>query len=166
MRNSDIKVFVIEDDELYSKMVERKLREKTDYQLTIFSSVESILSELKLGNKPHLIVTDYYLGSKVRTALQLIDDVSQIDATIPIVVMTAQSDLKLAVDLLRKGAFDFIVKDSAAFEKIISTVCKVAELMKLKEEINMHKKRSKRDLQRLTYLLAAAVSCLLLFSFF
>lgn len=165
MRNSDIKVFVIEDNELYSKLIEKQLRDRTDYQLTIFSTVESMLSEVKSGNKPHLIITDYYLGHEIKTALQLVDEMKLIDSSIPIVVMTSQSDLKLAVQVLKQGAFDFIVKDSAAYERIVSTVCKVVELVKLKEEIDLHRKRTQKDLRRLTFLMAAAVSFFLLFSF-
>lgn len=166
MKNSDIKVFVIEDNELYSKLIERQLKERTDYQVEVFVTVESMLSELKSGNEPHLIITDYYLGHQIKTASELIEEVELINASIPIVVMTSQSDLKLAINILKQGAFDFIVKDNSAFEKIVSTVSKVAELVKLKEEISLHRTRTRKDLQRLTFLIAAAVSCFFLFSFF
>lgn len=165
MKNSDIKVFVIEDNELYSKLIEKQLKDRTDYQVFVFLTVESMLDEVKSGNKPHLVITDYYLGHLIKNALQLVDEMKQIDSSIPIVVMTSQSDLKLAVNVLKNGAFDFIVKDSSAFEKLVSTVYKVAELVKLKEEINLHRARSRKDIRRLSLLVAAAVSFFILFSF-
>lgn len=154
MENSDIKIFILEDNELYSTFLLFELKKKANFTFEVFQSGEEMLKSVKSGNKPNIIISDYNLEGKVRDALDLVGALAKIDLNIPVVILTAQSDLKTAIQILKEGAFDFIVKDENAFERLHTTLNRVAELIKLKHEIKSERIKSKKDIRRLVFLFA------------
>ncbi len=165
MKNSDITVFLVEDNEMYGALLALHLEQKTEFKLKTFISGESLLEALRKGDVPHLIVSDYNLDGVVKDARILIEEVQEIDSEIPVVILTGESDLKTAVQILKEGAFDFIVKDENAFARIVATLNHVAELIKLKTEIKVHKSRSGRDIRRLVFLFIVTLACTMGFIF-
>ena len=129
---------------------------KTEFQITVFSSGEELIKNLEEGKKPHIIISDYNLSIEgdVCTALQLIEKINTIDSMIPVIILTAKDDIKTAIDVLKKGAFDFVIKNDNAFYHIISSIKKVADLLKLKEEIRIQKLKRSKDIKRMTLLFA------------
>jgi len=159
MKNSEIKVFLVEDNQMYGALLAFHLEQKTEFKLKVFETGESLLDTIKSGDIPHLIVSDYNLDGKVKNALELIEQVKEINAEIPVVILTGHSDLKTAVQVLKEGAFDFIVKDDNAFQRIVSILNHVAELIKLKTEIKVQRARSGRDIKRLVFLFVVTLAC-------
>ena len=58
-KNEQLKVFVVEDNELYSLMIDHKLKDIGNYHITTFTSGEDCLKNLYL--EPDVIILDYYL---------------------------------------------------------------------------------------------------------
>lgn len=137
MNDADIKIYVVEDNEIYSLILANELLTKTDFRITVFSSGEEMMKKIEEGKKPHMIISDYNLSlhGELRTAVQLVEKLNVIDSMIPVIILTAKDDIKSAVEILKKGAFDFVIKSDSAFYQIISSINKVADLLKLKEEI-------------------------------
>ena len=156
MNDSEIKIYVVEDNEIYSLILANELMTKTEFRITVFSSGEELIKNLEEGKKPHIIISDYNLSIEgdVCTALQLLEKVNAIDSMIPVIILTAKDDIKTAIDVLKKGAFDFVIKNDNAFYHIISSIKKVADLLKLKEEIRIQKLKRSKDIKRMTLLFA------------
>ena len=159
MNDSDIKIYVVEDNEIYSLILANELMAKTHFGITVFSSGEEMIQKIEEGKKPHIIISDYNLSLKgeLSTAVQLIAKLNLIDSMIPVIILTAKYDIKTAIEILKQGAFDFVIKNDNAFYHIISSIKKVADLLKLKEEILIQKSKRKKDLKRMALLLVLTI---------
>ena len=56
-------------------------------------------------HQPDVVVTD--LKMPQMDGLELLEEIQQIDSSLPVVVMTAYGTVETAVAAMRKGAFDF-----------------------------------------------------------
>jgi signal transduction histidine kinase len=101
------RVLLIEDDSSHALLVKRALK-------TLVSTVEHCTSmpdaiRIAASFAPDLIISDLNLGSDV--AVQHFAELQQATAQTPIIVLTASTSLTDAVEAMRKGARDFIVKN-------------------------------------------------------
>lgn len=124
-------IFVVEDDEWYSKILEYHLSLNSDYQVTCFSSGKDVLSALH--KKPDLITLDFsmpaYSGDK------LLEKIKMIDKDIPVIVISSQEDISVAVKLLKMGATDYIIKNDNTIDILWNAILKVRENKELKKEV-------------------------------
>jgi len=99
------KILLVEDDEIDVMAFERFVREQgLLYDYTIAASV-SEAKELLLSKQFDVALMDYSL----RDGTSL--DIFQAAAHIPIIITTWSNSLQIAIDLMKAGAYDFIVKD-------------------------------------------------------
>jgi DNA-binding NtrC family response regulator len=166
MKNSQIKVFIVEDNVLYGAMLEEELKQKTEFDITVYTSGEAMIEVIQSGNKPNIIISDYNLEGTIKDALELVHELNKIVPSVPVVILTSIGDMNKAIQILKEGAFDLITKDDNAFPKIISILNNVAELLKLKDELINEKAKSKQDKNRLLLLTGIIISALILYSFF
>jgi len=104
-RDRAIKLILVEDDEIDRLAFKRAAR---TFHIPIeFVIVESVaeLQQHLLTNSADVIFTDYYLDDG--TALEVID----VAGNIPVLVATGSNDINIAVEILKKGAYDFLIKD-------------------------------------------------------
>lgn len=134
MKDSDVNVFIIEDNEMYSAFLVEIFTNRVGVNVQVFQTGEAMISALKSGNKPHIIVSDYYFDGEVSNALELFRQLREMAPEIPLVILTAQSDLEIAEEMLKEGVFDFLVKDENAFRKIVSTLKRAMEVLKMKPQ--------------------------------
>lgn len=166
MQNADIEIFIVEDNEVYNALITEYISQNSSFKVTSFLSGEAMIEVLKTGKLPHIIVSDYNLNGRViDNAMDLINATSKFSSSIPIIILTAQNELKLAIELLKQGAFEFIVKDDYAFQRIVKTLDNVSELVILKEEIYINNKKRKKDIKRLGIAIFAAIAILASFIF-
>ncbi|SFX23461.1 response regulator [Cytophaga hutchinsonii] len=156
MNDSDITIYVVEDNEIYSLILSNELMTKTDFCINVFSSGEDMIKNIEEGKKPHIIISDYNLSlqGELKTAVELIEKLNTIDLMIPVIILTSKDDIKTAIEILKKGAFDFVIKNDNAFYQILSSIKKVADLLKLKEEIRIQKLKRSKDIKRMALLFA------------
>ncbi len=163
MNNSNIKVFIVEDNELYGSMLALKLQQKTEFDISVFKSGEELFQNIEYGEMPDIVISDYQLSlqGEFQTAFQLVEKLSTMDSSIPVVILSARKDMKTAIEILKLGAFDFILKDDDAFHQIIISVEKVAKLIKVKKEIALQKITKSKDVRRMVVLFGLTTLVLL-----
>lgn len=101
-----IKLLMIEDDRVDQMGFERLVRDKRlAYDYAIVGSIAEAGRIIK-GNQLDIIVTDYRLcdGTAV--------DVFELAQGVPIIVITGQGDEKIAVKVMKMGAYDYLIKDN------------------------------------------------------
>jgi two-component system, NtrC family, response regulator AtoC len=101
-----IKVFVVEDDVVYAEVLKHQLALNPEYEIETFSNGEELLNNLY--KKPSLITLDYTLPDF--SGMQLFKKIKEFDRDLPVVVISGQEDILTAVDLLKEGAYDYIVR--------------------------------------------------------
>lgn len=105
MENGKVKILIIEDDRVDQLAFERFFEEKNhDYKYCIAGSISEAKRALKEGIFD-VVVTDYFLGDG--TGLDIFDYAKET----PIIVITGSGDEEIAVNALRSGAYDYLIKD-------------------------------------------------------
>ena len=99
-------VWIVDDDESIRWVLEKGLSEK-GLEVEVFESASQVLKKLEFES-PKVIVSDIKMPGT--SGLDLLDQVKQSRPDIPIIVMTAHSDLKSTVDSYEKGAWEYLPK--------------------------------------------------------
>jgi two-component system nitrogen regulation response regulator GlnG len=106
MTHPTLSVWIVDDDASYRWILERALRQHGATTRS-FESAELALEAFRTG-KPDVLLTDIRMPGQ--SGLELLKKVRVIDPTLPILVMTAHSDLDSAVDAYESGAFEYLPK--------------------------------------------------------
>ncbi|MEI6059867.1 MAG: sigma-54 dependent transcriptional regulator [Bacteroidota bacterium] len=123
-------IFVVEDDVWYAELLEYNLKMNPDYRVEMFSNAEECLQNLY--KRPMAITLDYSLpGLSGRDALARIN---KTNPSIPVIIISGQEDITTAIDLLKEGAYEYIVKNEDAPKRLWSALTHIQENYKLKQE--------------------------------
>ena len=99
-------IWVVDDDESIRWVLERGLSEN-GIAVETFDSANKVIKKLETEN-PSLILTDIKMPGK--SGIDLLDEVKELRPEIPIIIMTAHSDLKSAVESYEHGAWEYLPK--------------------------------------------------------
>ena len=100
------KVWVIDDDQSMRWVLERAFQ-KADIPVTTFESANIAIDELE-HNIPTAILTDVRMPGM--DGFEFLDRIKADHPALPIIIMTAHSDLQNAVGAYQKGAFEYLPK--------------------------------------------------------
>ncbi|GAB4395137.1 MAG: sigma-54 dependent transcriptional regulator [Microscillaceae bacterium] len=125
------KIFVVEDDEMYAQILSYHLSLNPDYEVQVFTSAKKFLNHLH--QKPSLVTLDYSLPDM--SGNELLQKIKVQYPDVPVIIVSGQEDIATAVKLLKEGAYDYIVKDDDAKERLWNAVRNARENQSLKEEI-------------------------------
>ena len=132
MKNTPFKIFILDDDVWYSELLEYHLSLNPDYELKKFHSAKDCLASLY--ERPNVITLDYSLPDK--NGDEVLKSIKEQNPDTQVIIISGQEDVATAVDLLKKGAYDYIVKDEETPERLWNTVNKIRENVSLREEIS------------------------------
>lgn len=134
MNNNKIKLFLVDDDAVYLKSLEIDFLDHADFIIETFATGELCMANL--SNEPDVIILDYLLDGIDATAMNGIETLDKIKAfksDIPVVMLSSQDKIEVAVDCMHHKAFDYVVKSETAFirlQKIITTIFKYKRMEK------------------------------------
>jgi two-component system nitrogen regulation response regulator GlnG len=115
--NEQVRVWVVDDDEAIRFVLQRALR-KSGYTVECFASVGSVSRALE-KEQPQVILTDIRLPDA--DGLSLLDTLESLSFSIPVIAMTAFSNLDQAVSAFQKGVFEYLPKPFD-LDQVISVV--------------------------------------------
>jgi DNA-binding NtrC family response regulator len=127
-----MKIFLVEDNELYAKATKHHLSLNPDNQVEHFVSGKSCLDKLYL--QPDCILLDYSLPDL--SGIEVLKKVKSSQPDLPVIIVSGQEDVATAIDLLKEGAYDYIVKDNNSKERIWKTINNLRENAKLRNELD------------------------------
>ena len=132
------KILVVEDDAAVNQLLCKRL-ERESYQAVGYVTGRELLSALEMGVKADLMLLDYSLNDL--DALQIVQKVKQLDRYIPFIVCTGVGSESIAVNMMKEGARDYLVKDRVFLEVLIPTVNKVLSEIKIEKELEEARKK-------------------------
>jgi DNA-binding NtrC family response regulator len=131
-----VKIFVVEDDIVYTKFIKYVLDLNPDFEVEFFKTGKECIGQLY--KRPSVITLDYSLpdmsGAKVLEAIR------EFDPQINVIIISAQEKIGTAVELLKAGAFDYIAKDEEARDRILNSINNARNKTSLIKEIDFLKK--------------------------
>ena len=131
MPEKAFKIFVVEDDEWYNRMLVHTLSSNPDYEIQSFTTGKECLANLY--QEPDVITLDYRLPDM--KGLEVLEQIKEINEDIQIILISEQDDLEVVITLLRHGAYDYIVKSKDISERLMNTLSNIRQGSNLKKEI-------------------------------
>ncbi|WP_319500694.1 sigma-54 dependent transcriptional regulator [uncultured Draconibacterium sp.] len=140
MEVKNIKIFVVEDDEWYRRLLVHNLSMNPDYEIQAFGTGKECLNNLH--ELPDVVTLDYRLPDM--KGLEVLKQIKAINDDIQVILISEQDDIEVVVDLLKHGAYDYIVKSKDIRERLLNTVNNISKEFKLKDEIRSLRQEVKK----------------------
>ena len=131
MYEKPFKIFVVEDDEWYSKLLVHNLSLNPDYEIESFTNGKDCLANLH--KNPDVITLDYRLPDM--QGLEILKNIKAENEEIQVILISEQDEIEVVVELLKYGAYDYIVKSKDIRERLLNTVQNIRNGVSLKREI-------------------------------
>ena len=146
-KENTIKLFLVDDDALFLKSLEIEFNEQTDFMSGTYSIETYATGELcmeNLSHNPDVIILDYYLDGIDETAMNGIETLDKIKASrpdIPVVMLSSQDKIEVAIRCMHHGAFDYVVKSETAFLRLQKIVTSIFQTRKIQKELKWYMDR-------------------------
>ncbi len=131
MDDKPFKIFVVEDDEWYNRLLVHNLSMNPDYDIESFSTGKDCLNNLH--KSPDVVTLDYRLPDM--KGLEILKRIKSENQDIQVILISEQDEIEVVVELLKYGAYDYIVKSKDVRERLLNTVNNIKKGERLKREI-------------------------------
>ncbi|BEV02856.1 sigma-54 dependent transcriptional regulator [Chryseobacterium gambrini] len=126
-----VRIFLVDDDPFFGEMLKYHLQLNPDYEVFLYSSGKECLSELY--RNPDIICIDF--GLPDIQGDDLFKQIKTLYPDLPIIVISGQENISVAIDFLKQGAKDYIVKNEHTKELLWSSIIRLRENISLKQEV-------------------------------
>jgi class 3 adenylate cyclase/FixJ family two-component response regulator len=148
-QNNLIPVWIIEDDQHLNGIIKRTL-EKQGFTCISFLSAKKVsdhIQTLPKGRINAIMLIDYLLGES--DAVKLLNEINNNGYSVPFVVMTGQGSQKTAVELMKMGAMDYVIKEDDFVDQIVKGLRHVTEKIAVNRILEESKKKLKSNAEKL-----------------
>ncbi len=111
-------IFVVQDSPIYKNLIINHLKHKKFSNIQTFSHSEECLKAIH--QKPDIIILNYYIEGM--TGLELMKRVQSDHPEIDFIFLSGQNDVEIAVNIMKMGAADYIVKNDKAPDNHIKSI--------------------------------------------
>ena len=142
MNNEKVRLFLVDDDAVFLKSLEIDFLQHADFEIQTFATGELCIKNLSLN--PDVIILDYQLDGIDKTAINGIDTLDKIkayDKNIPVVMLSSQDKIEVAIDCMHHKAFDYVVKSETAFVRLQKIITTIFHYKKMEKELNWYMER-------------------------
>ena len=137
MKNrSAFKIFILEDDVWYGSMLQHYLSLNPDYEVKRFENSAAFFSALH--ENPQVVTLDYSLPDC--DGGEALKKIKEHNNNIQVLIISGQEDIATAINLLKNGAFDYIVKDDDTKDRLWNAIQHLQEINGLKQEVEQLRK--------------------------
>ena len=131
-----IKLFLVDDDAVFLKSLEIEFLHYEDFDIETVATGELCLDNLH--KNPEIIILDFHLNGIVKTAMDGIKTLDKIKATnpeIPVIMLSSQDKIEVAISCMHHKAFDYVVKSETAFVRLQKAIKTSLKLKKMEKEL-------------------------------
>jgi len=140
MEDKPFRIFVVEDDEWYNRLLVHHLSLNPDYDIESFTTGKECLDNLYKA--PDVITLDYRLPDI--KGLEVLKRIKAENEDIQVILISEQNEIEVVVELLKYGAYDYIVKSKDIRERLLNTVQNIRNGERLKQEVISLRKEVKK----------------------
>ena len=137
-----IKIFLVDDDAIYLKLLEIEFLLHGDFAIETFATGELCIAGL--SHTPDIVILDYHLDGLDRSAMNgiaTLDKIKSFDPAIPVVMLSSQDKIEVAIDCMHHKASDYIVKSETAFVRLQKTLTTIFKIKKIEKELSWYMER-------------------------
>lgn len=136
---SDLSVFIVEDDIIYQEIIKNELSQKQFKNIEVFTSGLDCIRNL--SKKPDVIILDYNLDKRMN-GIQVLEKIKVINRDIQVIMLTSQEKLDVAINSMKYGAYDYIIKNDVAMKRLDQMVGRIEQWNNmLRQNLDLKKKK-------------------------
>ena len=142
MKNEKIKLFLVDDDVVFLKSLEIEFLQSADFTIEPYPSGELCIKHL--ANNPDVIILDYHLDGIDKSAmngLETLDKIKKINPDIPVIMLSSQDKIDVAINCMHHRAIDYVVKSETAFLRLRKIITSIFSFKKMEKELNWYMDR-------------------------
>lgn len=157
-----LKVAIVDDDPMMLKLVQLMLEQMEGIEIYTYPTGEDLIADIET-NKPDILVSDYWLNSRASQAMsgmELVKTLRTIIADLPVIMISSQKDLEVALELIKLKVVDYIEKSDDFARKVEISVREVKSMILLNREIELTQNsilKDRKHLQRVGLAFLAGV---------
>ena len=124
-------ILIIDDEADIRELVAGILQDE-GYETRLAHNSDAALTEIAL-RKPSMIILDIWLQGSKLDGLDLLLEIKQLHATLPVVIISGHGNIETAVAAIKRGAYEYIEKPFNA-DRLVLVVDRALETSRLKRE--------------------------------
>jgi len=152
------RIFIVDDNPLQLEMIQDHFKGKQHLNLISIKTGEECLQ--RLNENPEIIVLDYQLDNVNRNAangLEILKEIKSRNPEIEVIMLSGQERIEVAVNSMRDGAFDYVIKNEGAFLRLEYIINRILD----KKALLKHRDALKKIVFFLGLLVALLIICLI-----
>ena len=110
-------VFIVDDEPMHAQMMEDHLRTKyPTFDIYKYSTGEECNDNM--DKNPSIVILDYHLDAvnkSARNGIQTLEHIKRKYDDVDVIMISGQDKIDVAVECMRSGAYDYIVKNETSF---------------------------------------------------
>ena len=137
-----IKLFLVDDDAVYLKALEIEFLHHGDFDIETYSTGELCIKNL--NKNPDVVILDFHLDGIIKTAmngLETLDEIKHFNTEIPVIMLSSQDKIDVAVSCMHHKAFDYVVKSETAFVRLQKAIETIFKYQKMEKQLNWYMDR-------------------------
>lgn len=142
MNKGKIKLFLVDDDAVFLKSLEIEFLDHADFVIETYAKGELCIQHL--DHFPDVIILDYHLNGIDKLAMNGLDTLDQIklvNPDIPVVMLSSQDKIEVAISCMHHRAFDYVVKSETAFIRLQKILTSIFKYKKMEKELKWYMER-------------------------
>ena len=139
---NQISIFLVDDDEVFLKSLEIDFLQLGNFDVETFASGEACISSI--ASSPDIVILDYQLDGMDPNAMNGIETLDKIKAfnhNIPVIILSAQDKIEVAINCMHHKAVDYVVKSETAFVRLQKIIATMVRYQKMEKEITWYMDR-------------------------
>lgn len=137
-----IKLFLVDDDAVFLKALEIQFLHHADFEVETFATGELCIASI--SKKPDVVILDFHLDGIVKEAMngiQTLDKIKEFNTQLPVIMLSSQDKIDVAISCMHHKAFDYVVKSETAFVRLQKTIETIFKYQKMEKELNWYMDR-------------------------
>jgi len=146
MNEKNFSVFVVEDNEWYNKFLVHHLSLNPEYEVKSFFSGKELMKNIQ--SFPDVVTLDYKLPDS--DGAKLLKEIRTLSPQTEVVVISEQNEIEVAINLLKEGAYDYMVKADDIRDRLLNVIQNIRKNHGLQDKITTLEKevQKKYDFQK------------------
>jgi YesN/AraC family two-component response regulator len=137
-----LKIFLVDDNPIYLRMLELQFLELENFVVETYTTGEQCVKNLV--RNPDIIILDYHLNSIVTnamTGIETMDKINSISVNFPMIMLSSQDKIEVAIDCLRHKAIDYVIKNETAFVRLQKIIADHLNYHRMEKKLNWFEDR-------------------------
>lgn len=126
-------IFLVDDEPIQNEMLKDYLSERFVYDIKTYENGEDALKDM--GLNPEIVVLDFHLNSHAPGAKNGVEILKALKESYPntqVIMLSGQDKIDVAIDSMKYGAYDYVVKGETAFSRMENTMNNISELHRVR----------------------------------